>query len=79
MRTEKTKNGGVKIFLTIYNTHDWAHRPEAAWPGSVISGRNVWAEFAANGDLVECSENCFDVPLTEFNACFNDARKTAGV
>jgi hypothetical protein len=52
MRTQRNPNS-VKVWLSASDTYNWAHRPNASWPYSTLSNHRVFAEFEANGDLVD--------------------------
>ena len=64
-----------KLWLSVRDTYDWAHRDGAMWPCSYLSGKPLFAEFN-NGDLVDIAisygrytENC---PGDEFTAITDD-------
>lgn len=72
-------NGNLKVWLSANDTYNWATRTGASWPCSQLRGKRVFAEFEANGDLVDAAVNGkeSDVDSTEFDACMGDhiARK----
>ena len=75
MRISRTP-GGVKLWLSANDTYNWAHKPGAAWPCSQLSGRRLFAEFEANGDLVDMQidggRGEQDCDANEFNAITSD-------
>ena len=48
---------GVKLWLSARDTYRWATRPGRAWPCSTLSGKRLFAEFDAVGDLVDLTVN----------------------
>ena len=70
----------TKVWLSARETYDWAHRPGAAWPCSVLSGHRLFAEFDRNGGLVDITIDGNmdkDCPVDEFNAIMEDMLGTA--
>ena len=63
---------GTRLWLSANDTYEWAHKPGAAWPGSFLSDKRVFAEFEANGDLIDLGINNGrgdqDCPSDEFDA-----------
>lgn len=57
MRAHRSEHGGTKLWLSADETYGWAHRPGASWPGSTLSGRRLFVEFDARGDLVDFALN----------------------
>ena len=76
MKITGTKQAGYSIRLSARETNWWAYRPHALWPCSFLAGRRLFAEFAANGDLVDmnidggCGDQ--DCPADEFTAIVAD-------
>ena len=72
MRIKKT-NSGTQLWLSANDTYNWAHKPGAIWPCSVLSGHRLFAEFS-NGDLVDIiiDGRSKDCPADEFNAITSD-------
>lgn len=69
MKQEKNGNT-IKLWLSDKDTYDWAHKPGATWPCSILSGKQLFAEFL-NGDLV-LYVGPADVSSGEFNAITKD-------
>jgi len=44
---------GVKLWLSARDTYEWANRSGRAWPCSTLSGKRLFAEFDAVGDLID--------------------------
>lgn len=70
------RNGtSTQLWLSSNDTYNWAHRPDAAWPCSFLSGRRLFAEFN-RGDLVDLSidggRGDQDCPDDEFTAITDD-------
>lgn len=67
---------GTKIWLSAHDTRGWAHKPGAVWPCSFLSGRRLFAEFDARGDLVDMyvdgGRGNQDCPSDEFDAIVSD-------
>lgn len=63
----------VKLWASARDTYDWAHKPGAWWPCSVVSGKRLFAEFY-KGDLVDVALDGRDaeIPADEFNAITAD-------
>lgn len=76
MRLSQTPNGGLKLWLSANDTYQWATRPGASWPCSALSNRRLFAEFEANGDLVDLvidgGRGEQDCPGDELNAIATD-------
>jgi len=80
MASVETVNGWTLVQLDAFDTWRWAHRSGAAWPGSVLSGFALDAEFDSRGDLVwyqvEDTDSGavvdVDVPVSEFDAITTD-------
>ena len=72
MRIKKTGQT-VQLWLSANDTYDWAHKPGAAWPCSVLSGHRLFAEFN-DSDLVDMTIDgrSKDCPADEFNAITSD-------
>jgi hypothetical protein len=67
--------GGLKIWLSARETHDWANKPGKSWPCSTLADHRLFAEFGANGDLVNMAideRSDIDCPADEFNAIMAD-------
>ena len=62
----------AKVWLSANDTYHWAHRTNATWPCSFLSGRRVFAEFDRHGDLVDMAidggRGDQDCPCDEFDA-----------
>lgn len=73
MRIHRTTNN-IKIWLSANDTYKWANRKGCRWPCSELSGHRVFAEFEANGDLVDFAIDgkIGDCDSTEFNAIMAD-------
>lgn len=73
MRVKETPSS-LKLWLSAHDTYNWAHRAGASWPCSELSGHRVFAEFDANGDLVDMAIDgrTLDCDANEFNACTSD-------
>ena len=66
---------GIKIWISANDTCAWAsgHNNGKRWPCSVVSGRNIWAEFDTDGNLTDISHpGIDDIPCHEFNAIISD-------
>lgn len=76
MRIKRSKQGWTRLWLSPTDTYNWAHKSEAAWPCSVLSGHRVYAEFD-NGDLIDMriDGRYRDCPADEFNAITEDYLK----
>ena len=63
----------VKLWLSVNDTYNWAHRPGARWPCSQLAGKRLFAKFD-DGDLVEYTVNglSVDIPRDEFTAITDD-------
>ena len=48
MRTHISENG-FSLWLSANDTYNWAHKAEAAWPCSELSGHRVVVQFDSNG------------------------------
>ena len=48
----KTINGTIKLWLSVNDTYDWAHKPGAAWPCSKLSGKRVYIEIEKQSDNI---------------------------
>ena len=73
MRIEK-QGTTVKLWLSANDTYNWANRPNASWPCSVLAGKRLFAEFD-DGDLVDFAVNgkrSLDVTADEFTAITDD-------
>ena len=69
---------GVQLWLSQLDTEEWAHRTNAFWPESQLSGKRLYAEFDHRGDLVSQEvngEEGVDVDILEFNAITSDFLK----
>lgn len=67
-------NGHKKLWLSANDTYNWAHRTNAKWPCSVLSGHRLFAEFI-DGDLIDYAVDgvtAIDIPADEFNAITSD-------
>jgi hypothetical protein len=53
MRVKTDFYGGVRVWLSGCDTADWANCHETRWRNSELSGREVYAELSAHGDLLE--------------------------
>lgn len=53
MRALHSERVGTKLWISADETYAWAHRSGAAWPCSTLSGRRLFVEFDAHGDLVD--------------------------
>ncbi len=76
MKIEKQDNT-IKLWLSAQDTYQWANKPGGKWPCSFIAGKRLFAEFNADGDLVDYAVNgktSADINLTgdEFNAITSD-------
>ena len=73
-RLQKTEHG-TKIWLSANDTDNWAHKLGDSWPCSQLSGRRVFAEFDARGDLVDMAidgSSAVDCAADEFSAITSD-------
>jgi len=72
MRTQIT-NTAAKLWLSANDTYNWATRPRASWPCSVLSGNQLFVEFDQGG-LVDLAINgrMSDCPANELNAIVSD-------
>ena len=57
----QTTPSQVTIWLSARDTDGWAHKPGAAWPCSVLSGRRLVATLDSNG-LCDLTVNGRDSP-----------------
>ena len=80
MKIKKIKNT-VKLWLSANDTYKWAHKTGACWPCSLLSGKQLFAEFD-DGDLVDFTVNdnttstiARNIPSNEFNAITSDYLK----
>lgn len=73
MECKRTKNG-VKLWLSADDTYKWAHKADAKWPCSRLSGHSLFAEFDNDGDLIDVaiSDGDSNCPSDEFNAITSD-------
>ena len=73
MRIKKSKQG-TQLWLSANDTYNWAYRPNAKWPCSVLSGHSLYAEFNKDGDVIALTIDgrCTDCPADEFNAITAD-------
>jgi hypothetical protein len=62
MRIEVYENG-YTIWLSAYDTYEWAHKPDAWWPCSTLSDKRFMAVVDANG-LCDLTVNGRDAPDT---------------
>lgn len=79
MKTKVAPDGRLYLWLDADDTEKWATKPRAMWPGSVLRGRSLYAEFEPNGDLVDYTVKErggeiveVDVPGDEFDAITTD-------
>lgn len=73
----------TKVWISARETYDWAHgfpvrgftRSGLRWPCSTLSGRRIFAEFDALGNLIELSVDgkSFDADAQEFDALIESA------
>ena len=73
MRIKKSDQS-TQLWLSANDTYNWAHKSGAIWPGSVLSGHRLYAEFDKTGDLIDYTidgktEYC---PQGEFGAITSD-------
>jgi len=82
MQTVALSKGGIKLIATGSDTANWARKPGAFWPCSVLATHNLIAEFAGKGDLValeiDGGRDDVDVPANEFNAFTSDCLRATG-
>ena len=73
MRIRKDKNGYV-LWLPARDTYDWAHRPDASWPCSTLSGNRVMVVVDSNGlcDLTSNGHGADDIDGHELEAIVAD-------
>ena len=62
MKMLPTTNGGLWIKLSAKETYDWATLPGNSWPCSKLSGKRLFVQLDANGDLVDLSVNGRSAP-----------------
>lgn len=75
MRAKQFKNGATQLWLSAADTYNWAHRTNANWPCSTISGSRLFVGFDSNGDLVEFAldgNSDAEVDEHELNAITSD-------
>ncbi len=58
MRLTETPDGGLKLWLSARETNNWATRPGANWPCSILRGRCLFVEFDGCGDLIDLAIDC---------------------
>ena len=49
MRFEQNGRSGYTMELSARDTYDWAHKPGAAWPGSMLADRRAVVVVDSNG------------------------------
>ena len=65
---------GIKVWFSAKDTYNWARYPGREWPCSTLSNHRVFAEFEANGDLVDFAIDgkSGDCDAHELNAMVSD-------
>lgn len=78
MRIKKSGQGYTQLWLSANDTYNWAHKPSAFWPCSVLSGHRLYAQFDNYGDLIDMAIDgrYKDCPADEFNAITADFIKS---
>ena len=77
MRIQDSGNA-VTLWASANDTYDWAHRINAAWPCSTLSGKRFVATFDDNGllDLTVNGrhpwEHCLEIDGSELSAICAD-------
>jgi len=73
MRITKTEYG-TQLWLSANDTYSWAHKSNAKWPCSVLSGHRLYADFDRYGNLADFTIDgkCKDCPVDEFDAITSD-------
>ena len=71
-----TSKYGASLWLSRHDTYEWANKSDAPWPCSFLANKTLFAEFEANGDLVDIVVNGGrgdqDCPADEFDAITSD-------
>ena len=76
MTTKTDDHGGIKLWLSARDTHNWAYN-YPRWPGSDLAGHALFVELDANGDLIDLSINgrdAGDIMADELTAIIEDHR-----
>ena len=70
----KIYDNGVQLWASANDTYDWARKPGAHWPCSMLANKRVFAEFDCNGllDYAINGKYCDDFDVHEFNAMCAD-------
>ena len=79
--TVTTNEHGTTVRGSAYELADWARRPGAVWPCSILARLDeLTASFDARGDLVDLiGDDGHDIPADELNAWTSDVLRDAGL
>ena len=73
MKVQRTGNT-TKLWLSGNDTYEWAYG--GTWPCAFLSGKRLFVEFAANGDLIDLNIDSGygdqDCPADELNMIVTD-------